>query len=335
VTKRRTFVCYPSPGKGHMARDTVSSVRHDLQVLDSMGEVNMKSRQLCGMGLWVALAVLSSSASAQAETITHGGTTINMDFVHIGNPGNPVDTRYAGQSLGAVGYAYRIGTFEVTADQWAAVIAADPNVGNTGYWSGLQPTGGASWNEAARFCNWLTTGDATNGYYSVSGGTATPNGLSHDAYAALHGTTYFLPTEDEWYKAAYYDGSTNIYCDYPTGSNSLPTPVAGGTAVGTAVYNVGGPANVNNAGGLSPYGTMGQGGNLWEWNETMIDSSRELRGGAFYSPSTSLHAYSRPSANPSAESNQIGVRVSIVPEPSNLFLAIGAIVGLVCWRYWR
>ena len=35
-------------------------------------------------------------------------------------------------NLGAVSYDYSIGKFEVTADQWAAVTAADANVGNAG-----------------------------------------------------------------------------------------------------------------------------------------------------------------------------------------------------------
>jgi formylglycine-generating enzyme len=308
----------------------------------------MRNAQLTWSGVLVALVVVLSGTAARAETITHGGTTINMDFVAVGNPGNPGEL--SGHSVGgegpdricgAVGYVYRIGTYEVTADQWAAVIAADPNVGNAGSWSGLQPAGGVSWYEAARFCNWLTTGNGNDGYYPVSGGTATPNALSHDAYAALHGTTYFIPTEDEWYKAAYYDGSTNTYYDYPTGSNTLPTRVAGGTAAGTAVYELdyrsGTPANVNNAGGLSPYGTMGQGGNLWEWNETLIYSSRGRRGGGFTgsAASTSLCAACSDSDTPSSEYNGNGFRVASVPEPSNLFLAIGAIVGLVCWRFWR
>ena len=52
---------------------------------------------------------------------------------------------------------------------------------------------------------------------------------------------YFLPSEDEWYKAAYYDpnkGGAGVggYWDYATGSDSAPTAVASGTGAGTAVY---------------------------------------------------------------------------------------------------
>ena len=74
---------------------------------------------------------------------------------------------------------------------------------------------------------------------------------------------YFLPSEDEWYKAAYHknDGVTANYWDYATGSNTIPIAVASGTSAGTVVYDQPsqpGPSAVDNAGGLSPYGTRGQ-----------------------------------------------------------------------------
>ena len=96
-----------------------------------------------------------------------------------------------------------------------------------------------------------------------------PNNLYRNSLA-----TYFLPSVDEWYKAAYYDPTSGAYFDYPTGSNAAPTPVASGTAAGTAVYTRpfgDGPADITLAGGLSPYGTMGQGGNVLEWEETDFD----------------------------------------------------------------
>ena len=90
---------------------------------------------------------------------------------------------------------------------------------------------------------------------------------------------YFLPSVDEWYKAAYYDPTSGVYYDYPTGSDTAPTAVASGTAAGTAVYNqllAQGPADITLAGGLSPYGTMGQGGNVSELEETVLRSSERF-----------------------------------------------------------
>jgi formylglycine-generating enzyme len=285
----------------------------------------------------VALVVLASGIVAQADTVTHGSTTINMDFVNVGNAGNTADDT----GYGTVGYNYRIGTYEVTADQWAAVIAADSNVGNAGLWSGSQPTAGTSWYEAAKFCNWLTTGDVNSGVYN----TSTWAIMDHQTAGMTYGTAYFIPTEDEWYKAAYYDpdkASGAGYWDYPTGSDSVPTAVYGGTATGTAVFYgrndvyPSAPANVDNSGGLSPYGTMGQGGNVWEWNEADIfgdGSSRGLRGGSWFDSSNSLLAsYRNYIGTTYSAGGGMGFRVASVPEPCGLTLLIcGAIAGLM-WR---
>jgi len=230
-------------------------------------------------------------------------------------------------------------------DQWRVVNTA-AGIGNVGGpWAGSQPVGNISWHNAALFCNWLTTGSAYSGYYTITGtgdtATAAPNALSHAAYAAANGTTYFLPTEDEWYKAAYYDpnkpGGAG-YWDYPTGSDTAPTAVASGTTAGTAVYTanpvypLAAPANVVNCGGLSPYLTMGQGGNIYEWNETLsLEFYRGLRGGAF-----GFLIYMRADqddlADPVAEDSIIGFRVAsiAIPEPGSL--ALLALAGLALLR---
>jgi len=88
---------------------------------------------------------------------------------------------------------------------------------------------------------------------------------------------YFLPSENEWYKVAYYNPDTGTYFNYATGSDIAPTATSGGTASGTAVYGQNAkftsPADITNAGGLSPYGTMAQNGNVWEWGESALDGS--------------------------------------------------------------
>ena len=88
--------------------------------------------------------------------------------------------------------------------------------------------------------------------------------------------TYFLPTVHEWHKAAYYDPNAGVYYTYPTGSNSVPDGIDfPGDPVFDAVFYDGGlnsgPNVVSNAGLFSPYGTMGQGGNVSEWAETAFD----------------------------------------------------------------
>ena len=243
----------------------------------------------------MAALVLAFGTAAQAELITHGGTTINMDFVTIGNAGNAADNT----GFGAMGYNYRIGKYEVTAEQWAEVIAADPNVGDAGNWSGSQPTGGTSWYEAAKFCNWLTTGSAATGVYSFNGPITAPTGVTiNRTYRNAGGVAYVLPSEDEWYKAAYYDpnklgAGVGGYWDYPTKHDYPAVPdgidFAGDTAFDAVFYqgyDQGAPNSVDNAGVLSAYGTMGQGGNVWEWNETAGSPRPGQRGGLWGEPSS-------------------------------------------------
>jgi formylglycine-generating enzyme required for sulfatase activity len=121
---------------------------------------------------------------------------------------------------------------------------------------------------------WPTTPDGNGNVAWTAGGT----NLYRNANCV-----YFLPSENEWYKAAYYDpaknGGTGGYWQYPTGSDSAPTAVGSGTNPGTAVYNQpwgNGPASVFQTGGLSPYGTMGQGGNVWQWEESAWDGNNDV-----------------------------------------------------------
>ena len=85
-----------------------------------------------------------------------------------------------------------------------------------------------SWLDAARFCNWLHNGQPTSG---VENNTTTEAGaytLSGDTTSGLEtknaGATYWIPSENEWYKAAYYNPSSGTsYCTYATQSNVAPS----------------------------------------------------------------------------------------------------------------
>jgi formylglycine-generating enzyme len=153
---------------------------------------------------------------------------------------------------------------------------------------------------------------------------------------------YFLPSEDEWYKAAYHqnDGVTANYWDYATGSNTIPTAVASGTTSGTAVFNgQSDPADVNLAGGLSPYGTMGQNGNVWEWNESafdgvnnLTDEGRGIRGGSWGNSEDPLRSSNRANLPPTFEFADIGFRVASIPEPSSIVMLLFAASALLLRR---
>jgi formylglycine-generating enzyme required for sulfatase activity len=228
---------------------------------------------------------------------------------------------------------------------------------------GNQPVVDVSWFDTLRFANWLNNGqgngDTETGSYTLLGGTPTPSNASTISRNA--GAQWVLPSENEWYKSAYYKGgSTNAgYWAYPTQSNSAPTwelstatgPNPGsnsanfhdsvhGYSVTGSIYNssqnyltdVGAYPN-----SLSAYGTLDQGGDVWQWNEADISgdgSSRGWRGGGWSYDSSSLLASSfRSRAYPTDEYIFIGFRVASVPEPGSLIMtAMIAVTGLLYYR---
>ena len=287
----------------------------------------------------LVLGLLAGSwAQAGTRVITHGSTTVTMEFVDIGDAGNAADTLGDPNPAGSVAYDYAIGKYEVTDDQWDAVSeasAVDALDNTNGWFSGKQPAGNLSWHEAAMFCNWLTSGDVTKGAYTISGGVVTA--IDRATAGAMYGTVYALPTEDEWYKAAYYDAGGTTYYLYPAGSSTMPAQTVGGTTANTAVYGygAGAPADVDNAGGTSPYGAMAMGGNIWEWSETLVGGGNAVvRGAAFWDIEGWMRRDSRLTAAQTALDPAFGLRIASIyyapiPLPSSLVLLICGLAGLM------
>jgi formylglycine-generating enzyme len=298
--------------------------------------------------------------TAEADTISFGtgGNTFGMEFVTIGSPGNADDTTGNPNPAGSVAYTYQMGKFEVSEDM---ITKYNANFGTANSLAitqdargGDKPATSVSWNEAARFTNWLNTSTGgTEAYNFTTSGVNddialwTSGDAGFDASNPFRNSqaTYVLPSMDEWYKAAYYDPSTSSYFDYATGSDfpTAPTAVASGTTAGTAVYSgQTGPADVNLAGGLSPFGIMGMGGNVIEWEETSLDLSnsvgspaRGIRGGDWNSSSLNLSSSSRSGIfGPANQANFIGFRVAslsstaAVPEPGSFALLLTGLAGL-------
>jgi formylglycine-generating enzyme required for sulfatase activity len=319
----------------------------------------------------VCVLVAVCAGGAQAGVVT-------FDWATVGNAGNaadPLNSTFV-PGIGSVGYEYRIATTEVTNAQYAVFLntvdaagtnpnavydnnmgsnvrggisfsagaangskyATKPNMGN-------KPVNYVSFWDSMRFVNWLengqTAGGTESGVYAIASGLSAPRAAN---------AQYFIPSENEWYKAAYHQpaaqgGDADNYWLYPTASNSIPV-IASATAIGDIANPGAGGANysfgadwngqngnvttVASAGPLSAsfYGTFDQGGNLWEWNEMWFGSFRGLRGGSWGSFETSLRSSSRGGGNP--EDVFIGFRVaSAVPEPGCLaLLALGASVML-------
>jgi hypothetical protein len=298
----------------------------------------------------LALGYQTASAQSLLETFGSGDNAFTMEFVPIGNAGNAADTTGSPNPAGSVAYTYNLAKYEVSRDMITKANAAG-SLGITMYdmssYGGnglLKPATGISYYEAAKYVNWLNTSTGGTAAYKFSGSTfqlwsSTDAGYNANNMFRNSLAKYVIASSNEWYKGAYgkADGS---WSNFPNGSDSAPTEVAGGTAANTAVYNgQSGPADITSAGGLSAYGTMGQGGNVWEWNETAYDGnnntageSRELRGGSWNYSSVGLDASYRLNSNPSAESFNLGFRVASVPEPSALSLLAIGLGGLALVR---
>ena len=289
---------------------------------------------------------------AGISLLTPAFAVVTMSWTSIGNVNNAADPS-TGSLYGSVDHAYNIGTYEVTNAQYVdflnAMGASNSNgiytgtMGNTGgtynygniIQSGSsgsytysvsstyanQPVVGVTWFDAARFSNWLGNGQGSG---SMETGAYTLNGATSGIINVNPGAAVYIPSENEWYKAAYYDGANSTYSLYPNGENTITRADANYASSG--VVDVG-------YGKASSSGTFGQGGNAYEWNDAVISgSSRGLRGGSWGYSVSSLASSSRNGNDPSDENYYIGFRVASVPEPTTVMLTILASGVLVTRR---
>jgi formylglycine-generating enzyme len=321
--------------------------------------------------VWLALASILLTTPAFA--------VVNIDYVTVGNAGNANDAA-TGSLYGAVAYEYNIAKNETTISQYAeflnAVAKTDPyglysesmttsyingisqssSFGSFSYsvnpGSGNKPITYVSWFDAARFCNWLHNGQQTGEGAALTAekGAYTLNGATSGTITKNVEATVWIPSESEWYKAAYYDpnkGGAGVggYWTQANQSDTMTTNVIG--VAGAANYYVGGYATyvggaswaITDVGayGLnsdSAYGTNDQAGNVWEWNDAVIQGSgSELAGGGWWDfGGNGVGSSSRTYGNPSFQYDFIGFRVASVPEPSAMVLTILFSAGLVCRR---
>jgi formylglycine-generating enzyme len=343
--------------------------------------------------LFVAASVAASADAARAVTIE------TVPVGNAGNLGEQSRLSYGDTTYyGGVNYTYKIGKYEVTAGQYCAFLNAVAGVDTYGLfnaemWSSVygckierfvgsgtagdpyryrvaddwanRPVNYVSWGDAARFANWLHHGQpigtqnlstTEDGAYYLNGRTQNRDLLYIPREADWQ---WALPTEDEWYKAAYHknDGATGNYFDYPTGSDTAPgrdvaDPLPGNNAdyyvAGdpAAKFTIGGPYYRTIVGefenSASAYGTYDQGGNVdewdeslvWEWDGTPYISARGIRGGSFGSGAYALRAefHIHYGNFPPTERSDIGFRVVTVPEGATSVLGLGGVVCLLFSR---
>jgi formylglycine-generating enzyme required for sulfatase activity len=287
--------------------------------------------------------------AVQADSFGSGANTFDVEFVSIGNPDNPVDATGNPNPAGKVEYVYRMGKYEISEDIINKANALG-GLGITHNNRGLKkPATSISWFEAAMFVNWLNTSTGHHPAYKFNGSTfelwqSGDAGYNPANPFRNNQAFYVLPTAEEWYKAAYYDPAAGVYYDYPTGSDIAPDGIdfASDTSFDAVFFDAfvnPQPNEVTDVGVLSPYGSAGQGGNAYEWEESELDllndfssSPRGFRGGSWGSSSVSLLATFREGGIPSSESVLIGFRVATIPEPRTVLMGVIAAAGLVARR---
>ncbi len=334
---------------------------------------SMKTPSILGISI---LALLCAAAPAPAN--------ITLSTVTIGNSGNAPDTTVMSNGTtgyGQVNYTYAIGKYDVTNTQYTAFlnavaatdtyalyntymandlqVAGITRSGPSGSYTyaviagmGNQPVTYVSWFDAARFSNWLGHGQpvGVQGNGTTETGAYTLNGATSGVGVLNNGSgSYWIPSESEWYKAAYYDPSiagANKYWTYATRSNSAPGNVVGGAAnqanyiTANNFYSVT-QSSIHSSfqnyltdvgaftGSGSAYGTFDQIGDVWNWNDAVLDSLRGLRGGSWANSAFPVQSSAQGFVDPTSENNIMGFRIA-TPEPTvsvSLMLAGGMLLA--------
>jgi formylglycine-generating enzyme required for sulfatase activity len=344
-----------------------------------------------------AFAICLVARAAYGDVFNMSGGNTSLQLVPVGNAGNANDSV---TSLGGVSYNYNVSKFEITVGQYCEFLNAvaktdtydlynvtgggmnsDANTkgiartGSSGSFvytvvgSANHPIAFPKWGSAARFCNWLTNGQPTgaqvagtteDGSYSLNGET-TQTGL-YNIQRNTTGGRYFIPSQSEWIKAAYYDptksgnpywvyptrNDTVGYSDQPPGTDSPNAQFAANFKKDDSVannyddgYAVTGSPTLGSANMLtdvgayisasSYYGTFDQGGNLFEWTEGQGNASQRIvRGASWLDSESFLRKTNSFVAAPNLGGNFIGFRITeVFPEPVTALPMVWLTVALL------
>lgn len=254
-----------------------------------------------------------------------------IELVTIGSPGNAGWVGPGSSNgRGRVDYEYRIGRYEVTTAQWVEFMnaafdrpqsewlphiviplfwgaaGATPTVPGGRRWqvpagNEMRPVGDVNWRMAAMYCNWLHNGRSNaresflSGAYDVSTFVSVPGPFGpvpNDQRVRSPGARFFIPTWDEWLKAAHYDpqkpnpdgsvggwwsvnnagGQPHVYGPPNVLINGLPTTANAGWQSGQfgglSPYGVPLGAYASQ----SPWGLKDVAGATTEWTETAVEA---------------------------------------------------------------
>lgn len=191
----------------------------------------------------------TKSANIGIRLVSQDPNASFATFVGIGNIDNVADNR---TSLGDVNYTFNIMSHPVTNQQYVRFLnVVDPSGLNTNnlYYTlsptkpkcGIlldtnrtigdkyitktyfenKPVNYVNWKSCAMLCNWLHNGSGStsslfSGVYTITGDVISSRSIDY---------LYAIPTEDEWYKSAFYNPDSSTYYAYATQSNTIPCAV--------------------------------------------------------------------------------------------------------------
>lgn len=299
-----------------------------------VGDAGNAADQASGFGTVSRAFRISKYRVTIADYVTFLNAVAKDDLHQLYNPLMATDLLVAGiRREGAPGsYVY-------------SAMQPSGRVQSSAATAGGRPITYVSWFDAARFANWMSNGQPT--------GAQTPRTTENGAYdltrrQAMRGIavrrnainpntrrkpSFYIPTENEWYKAAYFnpalDGGAGGYTLYATASNTAPGNIAGNSA-NQANYVAGGglfaltqqlsldPGQnyLTDVGAFTatpgPYGTYDMNGSVWELTDMDARPGlvRTIRGGAWTSYYSYLQSdYRLGNATDAANSN-VGFRLA-------------------------
>jgi len=206
------------------------------------------------------------------------------------------------------------------------------------------------------YANWLCNNKGSdrsaflNGAYDVSTFGFTPGGIFTDQLTHNPGAQYWIPTWDEWLKAAHYDpnklntdGTRGGWWKYSNGSDTPyvygPPPSRGGTGTANSGYFNGGAFTIplGSYAASSPWGLYDTAGATGEWTEgirTLIGGDRyRIFEGSYWGEEQAPAdlsdgvRFSGGAEFPHIPTYEFGVRIaSAVPSPSTWPVVLGAML---------
>jgi formylglycine-generating enzyme required for sulfatase activity len=317
--------------------------------LSASGTVTLRARA-------IKSTRISSPTSATYELSKVALEEVVIDQVTVGDAGNAADPL---TGFGAVDYEYKIAKNETTISQYATFLNAVARTDTYALYntsmtessingisrsgipgaytytvnpgSGNKPITYVNWFDAARFANWMHNGqpEGAQDASSTETGAYTLNGKTSGIVAKNSGAKVWIPSQDEWYKVAYYDpdksgagvGGYWLHANQSDVMTSNTIGVAGASnhtdlADEYAVYTGGTSWGITDVGAYgvnseSAYGTNDQAGNVGEWTDGVEGgTSRVTLGGTWYSWDTELRASSSFSEVPTQQNFLYGFRVA-------------------------